>query len=88
MFFARGPGIPRGSRVNALTVNDVTPTVLAWLGLPLARDMEGRAASFLGPQPPRPLATYDRCSIERLYSDIEAPEQEKLEILRSLGYIE
>jgi arylsulfatase A-like enzyme len=40
---ARFPGLPRGRRVGALAQHiDVLPTLLAYLGLPLPRQVEGR----------------------------------------------
>ena len=47
--FARGAGIAPGSDSGTPSVNDVPPTILAWLGLPLGEDMDGRVTSFLEP---------------------------------------
>ncbi|MDQ7013253.1 MAG: hypothetical protein Q9O74_05070 [Planctomycetota bacterium] len=38
-----GPGIKRGEEVHGATLLDVTPTMLRLLGMPVARDMDGRA---------------------------------------------
>ena len=89
ILFARGPGIPAGSETRNLSVNDVTPTILAWLGLPIGEDMDGRVASFLSP--PHPLtavATHDTGEIERLGVTPSGSEEAILEQLRSLGYID
>jgi predicted AlkP superfamily phosphohydrolase/phosphomutase len=88
VIFARGPGIAPGSPAGAVTVNDVTPTVLAWLGLPLGADMDGRPAPFLAAPPPAVVATWDTRPIERV--GVSAPEVEArvLEELESLGYFE
>lgn len=40
---ARGPAIRRGETLYGATLLDVTPTILALLGLPLGEDMDGRA---------------------------------------------
>ena len=67
---------------------DVTPTILAWLGLPAGADMEGVTASFLDRQLPPPIASYDVEPIPRLPWRASEAEDERLEDLRSLGYIE
>jgi arylsulfatase A-like enzyme len=38
-----GAGIRQGAALEAASVLDVTPTILYLMGLPVARDMEGRA---------------------------------------------
>jgi predicted AlkP superfamily phosphohydrolase/phosphomutase len=89
--FARGRGIAPGSRSEGTSVNDVTPTILAWLGLPLGRDMEGQVAAFLhladGESVER-IATHDTGKIERIGSAPSGSEGEILDQLRALGYIE
>lgn len=90
VFFARGRGIAPGSSSEGVSVNDVTPTVLAWLGLPLARDMDGRVAPFLDPDVvPAPgfVASYEGTPIERL-DDQGGAADIVLEQLRALGYFE
>ena len=86
--FARGPGIPKGGRVEGMSVNDVTPTVLAWLGLPVARDMDGRPATFLTLQRVDHVDSYDGIAIERVETTADELEQAVLEELRALGYVE
>jgi predicted AlkP superfamily phosphohydrolase/phosphomutase len=86
--FARGPGIPSGEAVEGMSVNDVTPTILAWLGLPIAEDMDGEPAGFLEVRSPRVIATYDRGSIERIDTRADQLEQTVIEELRSLGYVD
>jgi predicted AlkP superfamily phosphohydrolase/phosphomutase len=86
--FARGPGIPSGEAVEGMSVNDITPTILAWLGLPIAEDMDGEPAGFLEVPSPRVIATYDRGSIERIDTRADQLEQAVIEELRSLGYVD
>ena len=87
--FARGAGIAPSSDAGAPSVNDVTPTILAWLGLPLGEDMDGRVASFLEPaQPVMTIATHDIGQIERLGVAPSGREEEILDQLRALGYID
>lgn len=90
VLFARGPGIAPGTSTRGTSVNDVTPTVLAWLGLPQGRDMDGRPAAFLSPptaQPPA-IATHDTKEIDRLELAPSGSENAILDQLRALGYIE
>lgn len=88
VLFARGPGIAPGGGTAGTTVNDVTPTILAWLGLPLGADMDGRPAAFLDRPAPKVIATYDTTPIARVPTESRGAEQERLEELRALGYIE
>ena len=89
ILFARGPGIRSGSDTGNLSVNDVAPTILAWLGLPIGEDMDGQVASFLSPpHPVTTVATHDAGKIERLGVAPSGSEEAILEQLRSLGYID
>ena len=91
IFFARGRGIEPGRAVGALSVVDITPTVLAWWGLPEGDDMDGRAASFLADSDRterESIATYDTTVIERLAPTASGNEDEIVEHLRTLGYLE
>jgi len=42
IFFAQGPGIRRGSRVDGASILDLAPTLLHAFGLPLPGSLEGR----------------------------------------------
>jgi predicted AlkP superfamily phosphohydrolase/phosphomutase len=88
VLFASGRGIRAGESTNGVTVNDIAPTVLAWLGLPLAADMEGRPADFLAVTPPEPIASYDTTPIERVTDSPSGAEREILQQLEALGYLE
>ena len=87
IFFARGPGVPAGHEARGLRVRDVTPTILTWLGLPVARDMDGRPAEFLE-QKPSWTETYDDLEIQRVEKQGTDAEAEILRQLEALGYIE
>jgi hypothetical protein len=90
VIFARGAGVgtpPREHR-RRLSVNDITPSVLTWLGLPIGADMDGAPAPFLLDAEPRRIATYDTSPIERLPIAPSGAEGEILEQLRALGYLE
>lgn len=91
VLFARGPGIAAGVKAKGVTVNDITPTILAWLGLPVAEDMDGRVAGFLSAEQRagvERIATYDTGPIERLSDGEAATDAAVIEQLRALGYIE
>jgi predicted AlkP superfamily phosphohydrolase/phosphomutase len=42
IFIASGAGIRRGARLGAVSVMDITPTVLHSIGLPIPNDLDGR----------------------------------------------
>ena len=88
ILFIRGPGIPPGGDTSGTTVNDIAPSVLAWLGLPLGRDMDGKPAPFLSTDEPRFVDTHDASPVKRLETGPSGHEQEILEQLRALGYID
>jgi hypothetical protein len=90
-----GPGLRSGARVSAsqATAMDVAPTILHALGVPIARDLDGRVvgdlfqAGSLDRHPVRFVATYGpRGAIAAVRGD--APlDQETIDRLRSLGYV-
>lgn len=85
----RGPRVIKHGPVAPMTVADVTPTVLAWMGLAQALDMDGKPAPFLEPGPAiQSVPTYDTKPIERLGDGKSGAEPQVIEQLRSLGYIE
>jgi len=88
IIFARGRGIPAGQPAGDISVADITPTILAWLGLPVAEDMDGRAASRLAPEPTTTLLSYDSIPIHRVGNSPSGAEAQILEQLRSLGYVD
>jgi tetratricopeptide (TPR) repeat protein len=47
IFLAAGPHIRRGARVEDASVLDLTPTVLHYLGLPPAKDMDGKVLTAI-----------------------------------------
>lgn len=98
---ARGEGNFRDLRradISILgSVVDVTPTLLALMGLPLGDDMDGRVLSsvvdegFLSRRPQRSVATHDTEAWRATRAALGpgAPGQsERLEQLRSLGYLD
>jgi len=91
-----GPGLreERGVMVTEATLADVAPTALYLLGVPLARNLDGRIlADVVGPdalarRPPRQVPAFARLPA-RETSAGPTPEvdREGLDRLRSLGYL-
>jgi hypothetical protein len=90
VIFARGPDIAPPNDRQPVSVNDVTPTILAWLRLPIGDDMDGKPASFLAMDAEEiaRIPTYDTRPIERLEAVPSGAEEAMLDHLRSLGYLE
>lgn len=90
-----GKDIVPGVELTDAHVTDITPTVLALFGLPVAEDMDGKVlteaieSSFLEEQPVLSIATYETEPQDGGEEPIESPVDEEIkERLRSLGYIE
>jgi hypothetical protein len=88
VFFAAGPGIVPGTRVEDLSVRDVTPTILAWLGLPVGEDMDGRVGGFLRVSGVTSVPSHDVAPVRRLSLRPSGVEDEIVDQLKSLGYLE
>jgi hypothetical protein len=88
VIFARGRGIPAGGETGPIGIEDLTPTILAWLGLPVALDMDGHPAAFALTGAVATLPTYDSAPVERLALSPSGAEDEIVDRLRELGYLE
>lgn len=84
----KGPSLVQGS------VLDVTPTLLALLGKPVGRDMDGRVLTeimspeFLTEHPPSYIDSYDSgLEFQEIEEDEDVPE-ELMSRLRALGYVD
>jgi hypothetical protein len=84
--FARGPRIARTSEPK-MGVDDVTPLVLAWLGEPVARDMDGRVPDFLTGDRVAFIDSYDTTEIIRL-EGASGSDEVLMQQLRELGYVQ
>lgn len=90
-----GPGVQRGGHVEDGTILDVVPTVLALLGMPVGRDMDGKvlqgavSPGYLERTPISYIDTYDT-DLERgkAVAEEEPLSQEVRDRLRALGYID
>ena len=95
IFIMAGPGIKEDNRLPDMSVVDVTPTLLAYLGLPVAEDMDGAAElamfepSFLEANPVSTVPTYETGGPRGDETPMESPMDDGIkEKLRALGYIE
>jgi hypothetical protein len=89
-----GKHIKQDHLIGHASVLDVTPTVLALMGLPIGADMDGRVLKtvfrdgFLQEHPLRSIPTYD-LNVQADDAPIESPmDEEIMDRLRALGYIE
>lgn len=89
-----GPDVRRGVTVVDASVLDITPTVLALFGQPVADDMDGRVLDealtpeFLAEHPVTAVATYETGQAESPQPAGGSDRDEELLVkLRSLGYI-
>jgi predicted AlkP superfamily pyrophosphatase or phosphodiesterase len=85
--FASGPRVARGE-VGEMSIYDVAPTILAWEELGRGADMKGRPAAFLRGDVPEAVASWDDTPIERVHVSSTGMEEEIVERLRALGYLE
>jgi Flp pilus assembly protein TadD/predicted AlkP superfamily phosphohydrolase/phosphomutase len=102
IFLAAGPHIRSGVEIEGASVLDLTPTLLHYLGFPVAKDMDGKVLEdlfeegFAGKHPIRYVTTYEdagaagtaTAEAQDAGDDQDAAEAEKnLAALRSLGYL-
>lgn len=94
---ANGPGVKKGAVIEGATVYDIAPTLLHYLGYAVGDDMDGHAlTAFFDPsiagRPVQHVATYETAAGKA--AEPATPQtspqvnQQQLEHLRSLGYIE
>ena len=92
IFAASGAGFRKGGVVHGAGLTDITPTILAWFGIPRSREMAGRVlADALEPQELLPdLETWESTDAPTV-DPMPFGEQEGAELLEhfaALGYIE
>lgn len=89
IFFARGPGIEPGGAPGPVHVRDVTPTLLAWFGVPVGADMDGRPMAFLeASRRATTVPSHADTPIEKVTSTPSGAEEDIIERLRMIGYLE
>jgi predicted AlkP superfamily phosphohydrolase/phosphomutase len=91
-----GKDIVRGRKLSSPSVLDITPTLLALYGLPVADDMDGKVLvgaidpAFLSTHPVQRTETYETAETKQAESEAPAKspiDDEVRERLRSLGYL-
>jgi predicted AlkP superfamily phosphohydrolase/phosphomutase len=88
MFLAFGPDVKAGRR-GPTSMYDVAPTILAYLGVPLARDFRGSTIPELVSAPAAGLVESYAASVANERVDVQRSlTDEAAERLRALGYIE
>lgn len=90
VFVASGPGVKQDELVFGASILDIAPTVLTLLGLPVARDMEGRALTQILADDVQPERIGSYGAPEGVPAAYEDPgeAQAALTQLAELGYIE
>ncbi len=90
IFFARAPGIASpGGTTGEIGVRDVTPTLLAWFGVPIGEDMSGTPMPFFeSSQRTTTIASHRDTVIEKVTRVASGVEGEIIERLRMIGYLE
>jgi hypothetical protein len=95
ILFLAGPGIGRGAELQGASIMDIAPTVLALLGVPIPRAMDGRVLETAMTDELRASlsityagAVEDAPSTTSSSVEIDSAEEEALrEHLRGLGYV-
>ena len=91
IWIAAGPQIQPGAALDGIHIHDVAPTLLYGLGLPVAEDFAGRARQelytpeFRARHPLRRIRTWGARAAGE--AEATAADQELLEELRALGYL-
>jgi len=88
VIFAAGRDIEPGQETAGSNVFQIAPTVLAWLGVPVPRDMVAGPLRFISLDTISYVASYDGLEIERVEVETAGQEEAIVEHLRSLGYLE
>jgi hypothetical protein len=93
VIFLAGPGVRKGGRISGARLFDIAPTILHWMGQPVAEDMDGDVLpAALGGSPRasvRRIATYETGEGTKGSSSADpALSAQALEDLRALGYIQ
>lgn len=93
ILFLAGPGVRAGSRISGASLFDIAPSILHWMGQPVAADMDGHVLpAALAARPGRPvvrIATYESGASRKGAASADPSEALRtLEDLRTLGYIQ
>jgi len=92
IFILNGPGVVKGKLVEGATNEDVAPTSLYLLGVPVPEDMDGKARTEAlepGLVERLPLVTSGQSAIQAVGGGITKEEEDRIEEnLRKLGYLD
>lgn len=89
-----GPTFKKNYRIEGATLLDITPTLLYLEGIPIGRDMDGRVLfnafypQYVKQYPPTVVASHDKGEHQKGQPASSEMDQQILEDLRSLGYIQ
>jgi len=95
IFVANGPGIKKGEKIFGMSLLDVAPTILAYLGIPIGEDMDGTVMLDIFNEPIKPsyIPSWDTVNgdfgehKEESKSD-PLSDQQAMEQLIELGYVD
>lgn len=90
VFAAQGPDVGPSQTAPPVSMYDLTPTILAYFGVPLAQDFQGEARADIlrFAQPPRFLASYHGAVPNRRSDKATEDTAAISERLKALGYIQ
>jgi hypothetical protein len=86
--FAAGPKIEPAARIATTSIYDVMPMLLAFADLPGARDLADELPDFVKASPIPRIDTWDDTPVHRIAQADTGMEEEIVERLRALGYLE
>jgi len=92
VLFMKGPGIKQSATIQGAEIQDIAPTILYCMGLPIPREMDGKVLSnafteeFVSSNPPRFVAYSEGARVQRVLLSKEDEARIK-ERLRQLGYL-
>ena len=91
VIIAAGPGVRRGGEIVHASIEDIAPTLLSRLGIPLSRELTGKVLDEIFEEPIDSgwVASYDNSLVTPPSSGlIDVLDDEDAERLRAIGYID
>jgi hypothetical protein len=89
-----GPSFRKNHEISGATLLDITPTLLYSFQIPIGRDMEGKVLfdafhpEYIKSNPPKLIASHDKGYQQEGEPVSSEVDQQMLEDLKSLGYIQ
>ena len=87
ILYMRGHGVPAGRSDLVMRMSEIAPTLLAWMGLAPALDMDGGPSAFMEIDVLPPVETYDLTPIEFVGQRSREVESRMIDDLKALGYV-